>query len=130
MVHGFSFNQGTIPLCSSPSVPVQTSQIARTNGGKVEIAYHDWNFKPRYVDEDSGAVIDRKLIREAIVEELNYFNSKRIWELAELKDVKAIADAVHVRTRWALCNKGDKANPDMRARLVACKINKTGKEDA
>ena len=68
-------------------------------------------------------------MREAIVEELNDFNFERIWELAELKDVKAIADAVHVRTRWVLCNKADSTNPNMRARLVACEINKTGKED-
>ena len=70
------------------------------------------------------------LIRESIVEELKYSNDKRIWELAKHKDVKAIADAVHVRTRWVLCNKGDSTNPDMRDRLVACEVNKTGKKDA
>ena len=64
------------------------------------------------------------------MEELNYFNSKRIWELTEPKDVKGIADAVHVRTRWVLCNKGDSTNADMRARLVACEVNKNGKKNA
>ena len=62
------------------------------------------------------------------MKELNYFNDKRTCELAELKDVKTIADAVHVRIKWALCNKNDLANPDMRARLVACKVNKTAKQ--
>ena len=37
LIHGFYFNQGTIPLCGSPSEPVKTSQKPRTNGGKVEI---------------------------------------------------------------------------------------------
>ena len=65
-----------------------------------------------------------------MVEELNYFNSKQIWMLEDLSKVKAAADAVHVRTRWVLCSKGDSTNPDMRARLVAYEDNKTGKEDA
>ena len=64
------------------------------------------------------------------MEELNDFNDKPIWQLEDLRNVLEIADAVHVRTRWVLCNKGDEANPDTRARLVACEINKTGKEDA
>ena len=28
------------------------------------------------------------------------------------------------------CDKGDRDNPDMRARLLICDVNKTGKEDA
>ena len=70
------------------------------------------------------------LILEATMEKVCYLNDKRMRELAELKDVKAIADAVHVRTRWVLCSKGDPTKPDMRARLVACEVNKTGKEGA
>ena len=53
-----------------------------------------------------------------------------MWQLEDLSKVKANAEAVHVRTRRVLCNKGDASNPDMRARLVACEVNKTGKEDA
>ena len=64
------------------------------------------------------------------MEELNYFNDKHIWQLEELRNVREIADAVHVRNRWVPCNKGDEANPDTRAILVACEVNKTGKEDA
>ena len=64
------------------------------------------------------------------MEELNYFNDKIIWQLEDLHKVKQMADVVNVRTRWVLCNKGDADNPDMRARLVACEVNKTGKEDA
>ena len=70
------------------------------------------------------------LIRAAIVEELNYFNNNQISQLEDLSKVKANTEAVHVRTCWVLCNNGDASNPDMRARLVACEDNKTGKEDA
>ena len=128
IVGGLSEFQGNLPMLAA-AVPIQKSEITRVNGGKVKIEYQDWNFKPRYIDEYTGEVLDPKLIREALVEELNFYNEKRIWELADLRQAKAVADVVHVRTRWVLCNKGDNATPDMRARLVACEVNKTGKED-
>ena len=56
--------------------------------------------------------------------------TKKNWQLEDLSKVKANAEAAHVRTRWVMCNKGDESNADMRARLVACEVNKTGKEDA
>lgn len=105
------------------------AHITRTNGGKIKVDYTDNNFRPRYIDEYTGEVLTPSLIRAAIVEELNYFNDNQIWQLKDLSKVKASAEAVHVRTRWVLCNKGDASNPDMRARLVACGVNKTGKED-
>ena len=44
--------------------------------------------------------------------------------LAKLKDPKT------VRSRWVLCNKGDVAHPDIRARLVACEVNTGTKDDS
>ena len=46
-----------------------------------------------------------------------------MWELADADKVLKTADAKCVRTRWVICNKGDEANPDIRARLVACELN-------
>ena len=40
------------------------------------------------------------------------------------------AEHVLVRSRWLLCNKGDYANPDCRARLVACEVNKNNTHEA
>ena len=40
-----------------------------------------------------------------------------------------IMDHVFVRSRWVMCSKGDHVEPDMRARLVACEVNKDGKND-
>ena len=37
--------------------------------------------------------------------------------------MKRYKDHKLVRCRWVLCNKGDAANPDVRARLVACEVN-------
>ena len=96
----------------------------------MKVDYTDDNFRPRYIDEYTGEVLTPSLIRAAIVEELNCFNNSQVWQLEDLSKAKANAEAVHVRTRWVLCNKGDASNPDMRARLVACEVSKTGKENA
>jgi hypothetical protein len=120
--------QGSIPPEGGDEFP--SSRITRTNGGKVKVDYSDGNFRPRYIDEYTGEVLTPSLVRAAIVEELNYFNDNQIWQLEDLSKVKASAEAVHVRTRWVSCNKGDASNPDMRARPVACEVNKTCKEDA
>ena len=84
----------------SASQVIPTSQKTLTNAGKVKMEYHDSNFKPRYTDEYTGDVLDPKLTRAAIMEELSYFNDKQIWQLEDLRKVREIADAIHVRARW------------------------------
>ena len=44
--------------------------------------------------------------------------------------MKTIPDYILVRSRWVMCNKGDVDNPDCRARLVACEVNKTGEKNS
>ena len=43
--------------------------------------------------------------------------------------MEKIPGYILVRSRWVLCNKGDSLSPDVRARLVACEINKGDKND-
>lgn len=59
-------------------------------------------------------------------DELTYLNDK-VWEIATKQEMDATDDYVFVRCRWVLCNKGDSAAPDVRARLVATEVNKDGK---
>ena len=119
---------GTVPIDDDFSEALGSS-VKRTTGGVLPIGYDSENFRARYIDEYTGKVLDPHLVRAAIMEELNYFNEK-VWE-AEPKDkMFDVPDHVHVRSRWVLCNKGDAANPDIRARLVACEINKDGKQDS
>ena len=63
------------------------------------------------------------------MEELNYFNDK-VWEIETRDDMMQIDDHVFVRSRWVMCDKGDADNPDIRARLVACELNKGDKHDS
>ena len=64
-----------------------------------------------------------ELIKDAIIEELKYFCGKEVWMIEDMSVMKSLAEHVFVNCRWVLCNKGDEAAPDMRARLVACEVN-------
>ena len=48
---------------------------------------------------------------------------------SDLETAQKTPGHVLVKSRWVLCNKGDAEHPDMRARLVACEVNK-GQKDA
>ena len=98
------------------------------SGGSLPIVYKEENFKPSYLDEYTGEILPTKLIREAIEDELDYFNSK-VWQLSTIEEMRKIPDHILVRCRWVLCNKGDALAPDVRARLVACELNDGSKND-
>ena len=95
----------------------------------MHIKYEACNFRPKYVDEYTGETLEPRLISEAIREELNCFNSK-VWKVELRSEAEKNKDAIFVRSRWVLCNKGDNKLPDVRARLVACEINRGDKQDA
>ena len=42
--------------------------------------------------------------------------------------MKKVPDYILVRSRWVMANKGDSSDPDMRARLVGCEVNKGGEK--
>ena len=83
------------------------------------ITYRSHLFKEEYRDEYTHEVLPRELVRQAMIDELRYFNAK-VW--------RGTTGGVHraevppIRTRWVLCNKGDAAHPEVRARLVACEV--------
>ena len=105
---------------------VKKSKIKKTNGGYLNISYDCW--KPRYVDEYTGEVLQDNLIHEAMIDELDYFN-EHVWEVDTLEHMKTVPDYILVRSRWVMANKGDSAEPDMRARLVGCEVNKGGEKN-
>ena len=100
-----------------------SSSVPYTSGKNCIISYKPENFKDRYVDEYTGEVLDPAQIKAAIVDELDYFNSK-VWQIEHINDMYGKTDYVRTRSRWVMCNKGDSDNPDCRARLVSCEINK------
>ena len=94
----------------------------------VKIKYELQNFRNVYLDEYTREPIPHRLVQQAIVEELNYFNG-RVWELSEAENLMQDSDAKAIRTRWVMTNKGDHANPDVRARLAAQDINTYKRDD-
>ena len=106
-----------------------TSKVTKLGGGHIDIQFDPRNFKEVYRDEYTNEILPTELIRAAIIEELDYFNS-RVWEVTDAKNMKNFSDSKLVRCRWVLCNKGDAQQPDVRARLVACEVNFGGTREA
>ena len=112
------------------TIGVKAGRCNKVGGGHIEIQFDPRNFKEVYRDEYTNEILPTHLIHAAIIEELEYFNS-RVWELSDIKAMKSFPESKLVRCRWVLCNKGDAQNPDVRARLVACEVNYGGtKEDS
>ena len=55
-------------------------------------------------------------------EELSYFNA-HVWDAVDKKKAESLDGFKLVRMRWVICNTGDEAEYDIRARLVACQVN-------
>ena len=93
------------------------------------ITYQEIDFRERYLDEYTGELLPKQLIRAAIGDERNYFNSS-VWKLSSIDEMMKVPDHVLVSSRRVMCKKGDAEIPNCRARLVSCEINRNGKMGA
>ena len=57
------------------------------DGGAIPIEYKELKFKDRYLDEYTGQVLPKHLIREAIEDDLNYSNGK-VWKLSTVSEMQ------------------------------------------
>ena len=87
--------------------------------------WDDSNFKAEYEDEYTGDILPQKLIKEAIIEELTYFNGC-VWEVCTKDKMHKYKDPTLARSKLVLRNKGDHQEQDVRERLVALKANHKG----
>ena len=85
-----------LPEIHMPREPIKTSQIEKTGGGYMNISYDNW--KPRYVDEYTGEVLQDQLVRTAMIDELDYFN-QHVWKVDTLHHMKTVPDYILVRSR-------------------------------
>ena len=79
------------------------------------------NFKEQYKDEYTSEVLPSDWVREAIHDELDYFNSN-VWTIVPLAQAQAEPDAKVIGTRFITSNNGDIHSPDVKARLVAQEV--------
>ena len=84
----------------------------------IELAHH---FKDQYRDEYTGETLPSDWIKEAIFDEIHYFNT-HVWTGIPAEVARSDPEAKIIGTRWVLNNKGDIHNPDVRARLVAQEV--------
>ena len=66
------------PIQPRATTTLPNSPIPTTDGGTVHIHYHPHNFKQQYIPEYTREVRPLDLVKQAVVEELNYVNSK-VW---------------------------------------------------
>ena len=81
-----------------------------------------------YRDDLSGQALDSSLVKAAIKKELDYFESKQVWELVPKSEARRVTGKDPVSVRWVHTNKGDNDNPDLRARLVARQMRGAGED--
>ena len=126
LINAISQSAGTLPAPAESAE--RTSSVKKTSGGVLPIGYRAENFKQRYLDECTGEVLPPDLDRDAIIDELDYFN-QGVWKLETKDQMYKMKDFFFVRSRCIMCNKGDAAEPDVRSRLVSCEVNKTGEKN-
>ena len=93
LIHAIESSAGALPTDNND---VATSSVPYADGTTCKITYDPLNFRPKYVDEYTGEVLDPSLVRAAIIDELDYFNGV-VWQVAHIDEMKQHKD--YVRTR-------------------------------
>ena len=74
-----------------------------------------------------GEILPGALVKNAVINDLDDL-SANAWRVDTLEHAKTITDHILVRSGWVMANKGDYSEPDARARLVGCEVNKGGEK--
>ena len=80
----------------------------------------------KFKDDVSGQILVDSLVREAQLKELDYFESKNVWEMRPRDECLKVTSKRPIIVRWVITNKGDDGDPNSRARLVARQIRHAG----
>ena len=79
-------------------------------------------FKDSYKDEYTGEELPMGYVRNAMLDELEYFCDK-VWVGVPIDVARNDPDGKIIGSRWVNCNKNDINDPDVRCRLVAQEVN-------
>ena len=79
-------------------------------------------FRDAYKDEYTGEVLPMGHVRNAMLDELEYFCDK-VWVGVPLEEARNDPDGKIIGSRWVNSNKNDINDPDVRCRLVAQEVN-------
>ena len=70
-------------------------------------------------DDQSGEVLEPRMVRAARKEEIQYFKEMKVYEKVSIKECWAKIESAPIGVKWVDINKGGKAHPNYRSRLVA-----------
>ena len=76
------------------------------------------------VDATTGQVLRRELVTAAKRVEMEYFQSKRVYDKVPRSEAFEKMGKAPITVKWVDVNKGDDAEPNYRSRLVAREIRK------
>ena len=113
---GSSRQRGTMPGCE-----VNCSSSGQYDPFVGAVSRHE-----RFVDDITGQPLDPELCRIARKKEIDYFQSKGVWDLRNLQEAWARTGRPPISVRWVEVNKGDDEHPNYRSRLVAREIRMAG----
>ncbi|CAE8634939.1 unnamed protein product [Polarella glacialis] len=85
----------------------------------VLIPYYDGEF----VDDISGEALPKHLVEAGRKLEMEFFHREVVYSKRPIAECWRCTGKAPVRTKWIDHNKGDRANPDVWCRLVACQYN-------
>ena len=94
-----------------------------------EVMHVQVEHEPVYRDDLTGQILPPELVQAARAKELEYFESKQVWEKRPVAEAKRRMGRPPISVRWVDVNKGDNQTPNIRSRLVARQIRQAG-EDA
>ncbi len=77
-----------------------------------------------FYDDVSGALLDKDKAIKARAEEMEFFREHGVYSKVPRQQWMKI-----IETKWLDINKGDALNPNYRARLVGCEINREKRDD-
>ena len=122
LVNAITMASGAIPMVAQATTTRLTSEVSFTSGETCKVRYSEDNFKSKHIDEYTGEILDPELTRAAIIDDLDYLNSK-VWQIERVSDIYKQEDDAKTRSRWVTCSKGDSETPDVGCRLVSCETN-------
>ena len=70
------------------------------------------------------------LVKAARQKELQYFESKHVWQISTVAEALKATGRRPISVRWVDVNKGDDETPNVRSRLVAREIRAPGTDSA
>ncbi len=109
---------GTV-CCEEPDISPEAKEEVWS---QIQQSYYDSVDDGTFCDDITGELLDSKLVQEAIQEEMDTYKSHGVYRNVPIAESYDKTGKKPIKVRWVIVNKGDRDNPEYRARLVAKEI--------